>query len=118
MEANVSPDSPVVTFWEGEIVDNVNHTFITSKWLANQTTDMDSWSKFPPFRQLKHKVVQSEGQCGILREYPYVFMRWKVSLVISHALKLRRNNQRATKPAPTQMPHDQLCYLGILLVLC
>lgn len=78
MEANVSLDSPVVTFWEGEIVDNINNTFITSKWQATQSTDMDNWWKFRPFRLLRDRVVKSEGQCGLLREYPYVFMRWKV----------------------------------------
>lgn len=28
--------SPIITFWEGEIVDNNNFTFITSKWGANR----------------------------------------------------------------------------------
>jgi hypothetical protein len=28
--------SPIITFWEGEIVDNTNHTFITGKWGAGR----------------------------------------------------------------------------------
>ncbi|GMH44732.1 hypothetical protein BSKO_12684 [Bryopsis sp. KO-2023] len=83
MEANVSPDSPVVTFWEGEIVDNENFTFMTNKWQANQATDLDNWSKFRPFQQLKNAVLKKGGQCGQLTEYPYVFMRWKEKFFVS-----------------------------------
>jgi hypothetical protein len=38
MEAMNIPQatSPVITFWEGEVVDNLNHTFITQKWGATR----------------------------------------------------------------------------------
>lgn len=39
MEATNIPQAaaaPVVTFWEGEIVDNLNHTFLTQKWGATR----------------------------------------------------------------------------------
>ncbi len=35
--------SPIVTFWEGHVVDNVNHTFYTRGWGAARETDMRHW---------------------------------------------------------------------------
>eukprot|EP00803_Ostreobium_quekettii_P003319 evm.model.scf_2409.1 EVM.evm.TU.scf_2409.1 scf_2409:3514-7781(+) len=83
MKANVSPQSPVVTFWEGEIVDNENHTFFTSKWDASQSTDLDYWHKFSAFAPLGRKVMKQGGQCGQLKDFPYIFMRWKEKFFIS-----------------------------------
>lgn len=45
--------SPVTTFWEGEIVDNVHHSFFTHKWGASAETDMRHWSKFEAFLPIK-----------------------------------------------------------------
>jgi hypothetical protein len=59
--------SPVVTFWEGEIVDNVSHTFITSKWGASQLSDMKHWSKFSAFQPLRLHVLQKGGRLVALR---------------------------------------------------
>jgi hypothetical protein len=42
-------DTPVVTFWEGEIVDAKNYTFFTGKWDASADDDIRHWSKFPSF---------------------------------------------------------------------
>jgi len=83
MRANVSPQAPVVTFWEGEIVDNENHTFYTSKWHATHATDLDYWQKFPAFAPLRQHVLKQGGHCKQLRDYPYVFMRWKEKFFIS-----------------------------------
>jgi hypothetical protein len=43
----------VVTFWEGEIVDNKNYTFYTGKWEATKETDVKHWSKFSSFEELR-----------------------------------------------------------------
>lgn len=83
MEANVSPQSPVVTFWEGEIVDNENFTFFTNKWHATHRTDMEYWQKFRPFSSLRHQVVKRKGHCSQLRDYPFIFMRWKEKFFVS-----------------------------------
>ncbi|KAF2948357.1 hypothetical protein DAI22_01g030500 [Oryza sativa Japonica Group] len=45
-------DTPVVTFWEGEIVDAKNYTFFTGKWEASPEDDIRHWSKFPSFTPL------------------------------------------------------------------
>ncbi|KAF2288653.1 hypothetical protein GH714_009985 [Hevea brasiliensis] len=42
-------DTPVVTFWEGEIVDGKNYTFFTGKWEASAEDDIRHWTKFPSF---------------------------------------------------------------------
>mmetsp|Transcript_16941 Transcript_16941/g.23397 ORF Transcript_16941/g.23397 Transcript_16941/m.23397 type:complete len:300 (+) Transcript_16941:256-1155(+) len=58
-----SAKSAVVTFWEGEIIDNVNHTFFTKpSWGADRATDIKHWSKFIGFDSLKDKVVSELGE--------------------------------------------------------
>ncbi|EIE22456.1 hypothetical protein COCSUDRAFT_42757 [Coccomyxa subellipsoidea C-169] len=69
--------SPVVTSWEGEIIDNVNHSFVTQKWGATQQSDLKQWSKFPHFVPLRLNVLQRRGRCGYLRDYSHIYMRWK-----------------------------------------
>lgn len=54
--------SPVVTAWEGEIIDNINNTFVTSKWGATQQSDMKHWSKFSEFVPLRLNVQQRRGR--------------------------------------------------------
>ena len=53
---------PVVTFLEGEIIDNRNASFVTSKWGADLTTDLKHWSKFPAFSGLQSEVLKRRGR--------------------------------------------------------
>ncbi|WVZ72229.1 hypothetical protein U9M48_020724 [Paspalum notatum var. saurae] len=70
-------DTPVVTFWEGEIVDAKNHTFFTGKWEASPEDDIRHWSKFPSFLPLLGQVETDGGKLLDLSSYPFIFMRWK-----------------------------------------
>ncbi|CAN7019976.1 unnamed protein product [Brassica oleracea var. botrytis] len=70
-------DTPVITFWEGEIVDGKNYTFYTGKWEATREDDMRHWSKFPSFAPLQGQVESDGGRQLDLSNYPYIFMRWK-----------------------------------------
>ncbi|KAM5560185.1 hypothetical protein ABKV19_021379 [Rosa sericea] len=70
-------DTPVVTFWEGEIVDTKNYTFFTEKWEATQDVDIRHWTKFPSFSALLSQVEVDGGKSLDLSNYPYIFMRWK-----------------------------------------
>ncbi|KAF3333649.1 Glucose-induced degradation protein 4 [Carex littledalei] len=70
-------DTPVVTFWEGEIVDAKNHTFFTGKWEATPEDDIRHWSKFPSFTPLLSQIEEDGGKSLDLSNYPYIFMRWK-----------------------------------------
>ncbi len=57
MEAHVPTSrTPVVTFWEGELVDNVNHCFTTRNWEIASKDNMEHWSKFKGFSDLKPEV--------------------------------------------------------------
>ncbi|PRQ43203.1 putative vacuolar import/degradation protein Vid24 [Rosa chinensis] len=69
-------DTPVVTFWEREIVDTKNYTFFTEKWEATQDDDIRHWTKFPSFSALLSQV-EVGGKSLDLSNYPYIFMRWK-----------------------------------------
>uniref|UniRef100_A0A7S0ZAR5 Glucose-induced degradation protein 4 homolog n=1 Tax=Timspurckia oligopyrenoides TaxID=708627 RepID=A0A7S0ZAR5_9RHOD len=66
-------DTPVLTFWEGEIVDNKNSTFRTRRWDATKSNDIEHWSKFESFAPYSKDLGASQnlGQCR------HVFMRWK-----------------------------------------
>ncbi|MCD7464052.1 hypothetical protein HAX54_051971 [Datura stramonium] len=70
-------DTPVVTFWEGEIVDTKNYTFFTGKWGATSEDDIKHWTKFPSFSPLLSQVEVDAGKSLDLSNYPYIFMRWK-----------------------------------------
>ncbi|KAL0053045.1 hypothetical protein WJX82_000107 [Trebouxia sp. C0006] len=69
--------SPVVTFWEGDIIDNVNHSFITCKWGADKKIDVKHWPRFDGFEPLRKRVQNSGGRCGGLSTHTHIFMRWK-----------------------------------------
>ncbi|XP_078436164.1 glucose-induced degradation-like protein [Wolffia australiana] len=70
-------ETPVVTFWEGEIIDGKNFTFYTGKWAATPEDDVRHWAKFPSFAPLMNKVEADGGKSLDLSRYPYIFMRWK-----------------------------------------
>ena len=73
--------SPVATFWEGEIVDNVNHSFYTQKWGANKSIDRKHWSRLAPFTRRLRELVPGGGQLEQepvdLASQPYVYLRLK-----------------------------------------
>lgn len=69
--------TPVVTFWEGDIIDNVNHCFITSKWGAEKNVDVKHWPRFDGFQPIKRRVQSSGGRCDGLSTHSHIFMRWK-----------------------------------------
>lgn len=80
MEARNVPlaQGPIVTYWEGEVVDNVHHSFMTRKWGASAGTDLAHWGKFEGFgRDMAREAARHSGRCSGLAECPYVFMRWK-----------------------------------------
>ncbi|KAG0450760.1 hypothetical protein HPP92_026561 [Vanilla planifolia] len=70
-------DTPVVTFWVGEIIDGKNYTFYTGKWEATPDDDIRHWCKFPSFAPLMSQVEADGGKSLDLSSYPFVFMRWK-----------------------------------------
>lgn len=44
---------PIDTYWEGEIIDDVHHTFWTQTWGASRETDLHHWSNFESFADIK-----------------------------------------------------------------
>ncbi|EFJ41026.1 hypothetical protein VOLCADRAFT_84241, partial [Volvox carteri f. nagariensis] len=72
---------PIVTYFEGEIIDNINHIFWTgNKWGAcpSRETDLRYWSRCPGFTSaLRAAVQQHHGRAPQLGTCPHVFMRWK-----------------------------------------
>lgn len=91
MEASNVPDSasPVITFWEGEVIDNRNHSFMTWKWEATKESDMNHWKKFAGFAPLIKQVERFSGRCSRLGEHPYVFMRWKEQFFVNQPADCR-----------------------------
>ena len=87
MTAHNVPESttPVTTFFEAEIVDNVNFSFYTAHvdWSALACTDMRHWSKFPHFRKLRADVETYGGRAPGLADSGAVFMRWKEKMFIA-----------------------------------
>ncbi|CAG8464135.1 3773_t:CDS:2 [Acaulospora colombiana] len=54
MEALNVPSSSntVVTYWEGEMIDFVNHSLWTDKWNSTLKIDLEHWKKFDAFRHM------------------------------------------------------------------
>jgi len=75
----------VATFWEGEIIDNVNHTFYTQKWGATKAIDRKHWVKLAPFaRALSEAKTLSTSKSADLQSepidltsQPFVYLRLK-----------------------------------------
>lgn len=75
----------VATFWEGEIIDNVNHTFYTQKWGATKAIDRKHWLKLAPFaRALSESKTLSNSKSADLKSepidltsQPFVYLRLK-----------------------------------------
>ncbi|CAL5221407.1 g3592 [Coccomyxa viridis] len=70
-------EAPVETTWQGEIIDNCNHTFDTQKWGASHISDMKNWSKFSAFSELYMAGSILGSRCCRLKECSHIFMRWK-----------------------------------------
>eukprot|EP00798_Chlamydomonas_sp_ICE-L_P015675 gene15672-21779_t len=81
MEARNVPNAraPITTFWEGEIVDNINHTFFTHKFGALHDTDLLHWRKFSGFNDL---AVQRDGRSTALESCGSIYMRWKETFFV------------------------------------
>lgn len=55
----------MVTFWEGELVDNMNHCFYTRSWETDRASDEKFWSKFGGFTELKQQVRGARMELGL-----------------------------------------------------
>eukprot|EP00735_Rhodelphis_limneticus_P014952 TRINITY_DN906_c0_g1::TRINITY_DN906_c0_g1_i1::g.15952::m.15952 TRINITY_DN906_c0_g1::TRINITY_DN906_c0_g1_i1::g.15952 ORF type:complete len:198 (+),score=1.65,sp/Q9CPY6/GID4_MOUSE/35.68/4e-29,Vac_ImportDeg/PF09783.4/1.4e-48 TRINITY_DN906_c0_g1_i1:100-693(+) len=76
-------NSSVITFWEGEIIDNQNFGFITGRWDATKEDDLNHWNKFRAFLPFYHSVSK-DGGCNIdLSSCDHVFMRWKEKFFVN-----------------------------------
>jgi hypothetical protein len=67
---------------QGEIVDNINHSFFTEDW-ANPDTDLKHWSKFSSFAPLKEAVNRDGGKGIDLARHSHVYMRWKEKFFVN-----------------------------------
>ena len=80
-----APLCPVITAWEGEVVDNANHSFLTQKWGATREVDMKHWRKFVRgFSPLAADVSRNEGRTQQLAQCPFIFMRWKETFFVNN----------------------------------
>lgn len=70
-------DSPVVTFWTGEIIDNINHFFRTRRWLVPLEKDVEHWKHFLAFCPFQPAVHSDSLHRVDLSQHRYIFMRWK-----------------------------------------
>ena len=71
--------SPVVTFFEGQIIDNENATFYSDPDSSARAclSELRHWSRFPAFRPLRDSVLDDDGRAPGLKDSRKVFMRWK-----------------------------------------
>lgn len=76
------PESPVVTFFTGEVIDNVNHSFYYQShlgWPNTASMDLQQWRRLPGFdRKLFKEVKRFGGRAPSLADdESRIFMRWK-----------------------------------------
>ncbi|KAJ1737959.1 hypothetical protein LPJ72_000028 [Coemansia sp. Benny D160-2] len=78
----------VTTSWEGEIIDFVNHSPMTGKWLASPSDDQKYWALFSAVRSHPETFLQrwpprlwGRRMPRVLEEY--VFMRWKETAFVN-----------------------------------
>ncbi|KAJ3332028.1 hypothetical protein HDU91_003189 [Kappamyces sp. JEL0680] len=80
------------TFFEGEII-GPKHKFLTRKWDADQSIDLQHWTKFPSFKTnpeiLSRQASVSDDRFNddsYVYDYQnsdYIYMRWKVARLAS-----------------------------------
>lgn len=75
--------SPVLTFWRGEIIDNINYFFRTDNWKAAFANDIEHWTKFRAFDELSAAVKTDHGDDIDLSQRRHIFMRWKEIFFVS-----------------------------------
>ena len=46
----------------GEIIDDLNNSFVTCKWGASYIVDMSHWRKFKAFAPLRNRVTKLHGR--------------------------------------------------------
>ena len=78
-------EAPVVTFFQGEIIDNVNNSFYTSHtdWAALAETDIRHWARFPAYHKIRKDVEKYGGRAPGLSDCGVVFMRWKEEFFVT-----------------------------------
>lgn len=78
-------EAPVITYWTGEIIDNVNNFFRTRRWIAPHKKDMEHWESFIAFTGLLEHDVGKEKDLNALNlaHHRYIFMRWKELFFVS-----------------------------------
>lgn len=78
-------EDPVVTYFEGEVIDNVNSTFYSNPDASARSCilELRNWARFPSFRPLRESVLEEDGRASGLADSPKVFMRWKEKFFIS-----------------------------------
>ncbi|EFA80440.1 prolyl-tRNA synthetase [Heterostelium album PN500] len=66
----------LTTFFEAEIIGD-KHSFLTRKWDANETVDMEHWKQFSPaFDPYINKFNKDDFKPDFTNS-DYIFMRWK-----------------------------------------
>lgn len=78
-----SAKSPILTYWEGEILNNHTHTFVTGKWGASVEIDRQHWSKFEGYAALQRQVDWNTGCSPLLSSCSFIFMRWKEQFFVN-----------------------------------
>lgn len=73
--------STVVTYWEGEVVDFVNHNLWTRKWGATDEVDIEHWKRFDAFRDLRDSLTDESSYSEVYERY--IFMRWKEKFFVN-----------------------------------
>lgn len=75
----------VTTYFEGEIIDNVNHTFYSDPDASDRAcvTEIRHWLRFPVFRPMRSSIVVEDGRTPALVSSQKVFMRWKEKFFIT-----------------------------------
>eukprot|EP00891_Asterochloris_glomerata_P002968 jgi/Astpho2/2968/Aster-03287 len=76
-QTSLQEDWSVVVTVQGDIIDNMNSSFITSKWSVQHSVDLQHWRKFEPFRPLEQQVKATGGRSDRLGQHSHIFMRWK-----------------------------------------
>ncbi|KAI8906923.1 vacuolar import/degradation protein Vid24 [Gorgonomyces haynaldii] len=84
---NLTEEWPeLCTYFEAEII-GPKHSFLTRKWDADESIDVQHWSKFPHFENLVHEFNDDHFVYDF-ENSDFVYMRWKEHfLVPDHKIK-------------------------------
>lgn len=83
MQASNVPgmEQHIETFWEGCVIDDINHTFFTRDCGASKHIDLQHWAKFEGWSEHLRSVMQAPCLRAVLRQVSHARQQGQLAIL-------------------------------------